>query len=459
MRDLTDGPIPGHLLRLAVPIAVGMLFQVLYSLVDLYFVSQLGETAIAGVAAGANLQYVVIALTQALGVGTTTLVAHAVGRKDREDAQRIFDQSLLVSVLCGVAVLVAGYLSIGPYMALLGADDGSVEAGSTYLAWFLPGMGLQFALVSMAAALRGTGIQMPTMVLQMVTVVVNAVLSPILVMGWATGRPMGVAGAGLATSLSIALGVVLMWLYFVRPGRYVKVELRTLRPRVDVWKRILAIGLPPGGEFILMFVYLALVYWVIRAFGAEAQAGFGVGSRVMQAIFLPAMAIAFATAPVAGQNVGAGDAARVRRTLASALWMGSSLMALLVLPCQLAAEPMIRFFSRDPAVIAVGAEFLRIISWNFVATGVIFTAGGMFQALGNTVPSLAASATRLLTFAVPAVWMATSLDSFELSHLWSLSVVTVVLQMGLSLMLLKREMNRRLVDLVRHEPPATAASA
>jgi Na+-driven multidrug efflux pump len=193
-----------------------------------------------------------------------------------------------------------------------------------------------------------------------------------------------------------------------------------------------------------MFAYMAVIYWAIRGFGPEAQAGFGVGSRVMQAIFLPAMAIAFATAPVAGRNMGAGDGPRVRRTLAAALWMGTAVMALLVVPCQLAPEPMIRVFSTDPAVVAVGAEFLRIISWNFVATGVIFTAGGLFQALGNTVPSLAASAIRLATFAVPAVWMSTAMAGFELRHLWYLSVATVLVQMCLSLVLLRHEMGRKL---------------
>jgi Na+-driven multidrug efflux pump len=130
--------------------------------------------------------------------------------------------------------------------------------------------------------------------------------------------------------------------------------------------------------------------------------------------------------------------------VAPAPFLGTAVMALLVVPCQLAPEPMIRVFSTDPAVVAVGAEFLRIISWNFVATGVIFTAGGLFQALGNTVPSLAASAIRLATFAVPAVWMSTAMAGFELRHLWYLSVATVLVQMCLSLVLLRHEMGRKL---------------
>ena len=202
-------------------------------------------------------------------------------------------------------------------------------------------------------------------------------------------------------------------------------------------------GLPPGGAFALLFVYMAVIYWVIRDFGSVAQAGFGVGSRVMQAIFLPAMAIAFATAPVAGQNFGAGHYGRVRATHRTAVTTLSGLMLLLTLLCQWRPDLMIRGFTDDPEVIAVGAEFLRIISWNFVATGIVFTNSSMFQAMGNTMPALLASATRILTFALPAIWL-TTLPSFQLQHLWYLSVGTVALQAGLSLWMLTVEFRKRL---------------
>src|SRR6185436_6664530 len=103
-------------------------------------------------------------------------------------------------------------------------------------------------------------------------------------------------------------------LYFARLEHYVGFDATQLRVRFDVWRRLLRVGLPPGGEFALLFIYMGVIYWVIRHFGADAQAGFGIGSRVMQAIFLPVMAIAFAASPVAGQNVGAGHAQRVRET-------------------------------------------------------------------------------------------------------------------------------------------------
>jgi Na+-driven multidrug efflux pump len=236
-----------------------------------------------------------------------------------------------------------------------------------------------------------------------------------------------------------------MTLYFKRLERFVVFDSSMVRPRVDAWKRILAVGLPPGGEFALMFVYMGIIYWTIQDFGSEAQAGFGVGSRVMQAVFLPAMAIAFATAPVAGQNVGARKPDRVRETFRTSIVILSALMLLLTLFCQWRPGVLIAFFTDDQAVIDTGAEFLRIISWNFVAMGIVFTCSGMFQALGNTVPALLASGTRLVTFVIPAIWLSRQ-SWFELRHLWWVSVATLALQAVISWWLLSGEMRRKLTD-------------
>jgi putative MATE family efflux protein len=443
LQDLTQGPVRRHLIAMAVPTAVGMLMQTLYYLVDLYFVGRLGDAALAGVGAAGTVMMVVIAMTQVLGVGTVALIAQAVGRKDPADANLVFNQSLLMAVGCAVVTIVGGYALSGPYMGTVGADAATAAAGSSYLYWFLPGMAMQFALVAMGSALRGTGIVKPTMIVQMVTVLLNVVLAPVLIAGWGTGRPMGVAGAGLASTLSVTFGVVILYLYFHRLEKYVAVHRDQLRPRLDTWRRLLAIGLPSGGEFLLMFVIVAVIYGTIRNFGPDAQAGFGVGSRLMQAIFLPAMALAFAVAPVAGQNFGAQHHDRVRETFRSAVVMSSILMLALTIACQWRPEWMIAGFAQDPGVIAVGALYLSTVSWNFVASGINFCCSGMFQALGNTLPSLASSASRLVTFVLPALWLAHR-PGVELRHFWYLSVASVALQALTSLLLLRMVMRQRL---------------
>jgi Na+-driven multidrug efflux pump len=196
-------------------------------------------------------------------------------------------------------------------------------------------------------------------------------------------------------------------------------------------------------EFAMMALYQLLVYTIARPFGAAAQAGFGIGMRVVQAGFMPVVALGFAVAPVAGQNFGAHLAGRVKATFKDAAILATAVMIAFGILCQIAPGGMIRAFSKDPAVIAIGTEYMRIISWNFLATGLIFVSSSMFQAMGNTVPSLVASAVRIGLIAVPALALA-RLPGFQLHWIWYLSVASVWVQLGLSLLLLRREFARRL---------------
>ncbi len=443
MRDLTEGSIDRHLVAMATPIAAGMIFQTLYFLVDLYFVGRLGGAAIAGVGSAGNLAFLVMALTQVLGVGTVALIAQAVGRKDQPRANLVFNQSSVLAMAALLTCLILGYLFAVHFAGALGSDEATREAGATYLRWYLPGLALQFAMVAMASALRGTGIVKPAMTAQMLTVVINVILAPVLIGGWGTGRPLGVAGAGLASSIAISVGVLLMWVYFLRLEHYVGFVRADWRPRLDVWRQILAIGLPAGGEFVIMFVIFSFIYFVIRPFGASAQAGFGVGTRVMQAIFLPAMAVAFAVAPIVGQNFGARLKARVRQTFRSAALMSAVLMLVVMVVCLGRPALLIGAFTSEPEAIRVGSDYLRFVSWNCVASGFVFVCSGVLQGLGNTWPALWSSASRLVTFITPVWWLSTR-PGFSITQIWMVSVASVTLQALLSGTLALRQVRLRL---------------
>ena len=193
----------------------------------------------------------------------------------------------------------------------------------------------------------------------------------------------------------------------------------------------------------MIAVYLFIVYTVSRPFGAAAQAGFGIGLRIVQAGFMPVVALGFAVAPVAGQNFGARAADRVRETFRHAALMAAGIMAVFTLVCHLVPAAMIRLFSSDAQVIAVGSDYLRITSWTFVASGIIFVNASIFQAMGNTIPPLMASFARLVLVAVPAFAVA-QLPGFDLRWIWYLSVASVVGQLAMNLLLLRREFRVRL---------------
>jgi len=443
MKDMTQGSVTRHLLEMSAFIAVSMLIQTLYLLADLYWVGSLGKEAIAAVGLSGNLMMIVMAITQSLGVGTTTLISQAAGQKDQPRAELAFNQSLVLSLLVGGILAVCSFAVRDRYCQWLSADAATAALAGSYLLWFIPALVLHFPLVALSSALRATGIMKPTVGIQAFSVLVNMVLAPFLIFGVGPFPQLGVAGAALATFVSVLIANLLMIAYYVRNYHFLRFRLPLLKPQMKSWWAMLRIGLPAGGEFALMSVYIVVVYGIIRDFGAAAQAGFGVGARVMQAMFLPVIAIAFAVSPVVGQNFGGRRGDRVRSSYYSALGITSGLMFLLTIVAHFAGEFCIRLFSKDAAVIAFGSEYLRIISLNFVAMGVVFTISSVFQGIGNTFPPLISSMTRLVLFALPAVLLS-RVPGFQIRHVWYMSVASILFQAGVNLLLLRREFQKKL---------------
>ena len=443
MRDLTQGSVTRTIVSMATPVAAGMIFQTLYLLVDLFFVAAIGDDAVAGVGAGGTLMFMIMALTQILGVSAVALISQAVGRKDQSEANLVFNQSIVVSMIFAVVTCVCGYVAAEAYLATITSDDGALREGVTFLHYFLPGMALQFPLMAMASSLRATGLVKPGMVVQVLTVLLNTILAPILIAGWGPGPALGVMGAGLASSISVFIGVLMLTYYFVKLEKYVSFESTLWRPRFDIWKRMFSIGLPAGGEMLLLFVYFSAVYWLIADFGAAAQAGFSIGGRIMQSIFMPTMAIAFALGPIAGQNYGAKHYDRVRETCSKGILLSSIVMAVVTILMQWKSDLLIGFFTEELEVIEVGSVFLQLISLNFIAQGIVFSCSGIFQGLGNTRPAMLSSTVRILVFLPLAVYLKYQ-PGFTINQVWWVSILSVTTQAVVSYLLVRSEFRKRL---------------
>ena len=444
MKDMTEGSVTRHLLHMASFMAVSMLVQTLYLLADLYWVGTLGKEAIAAVGLSGNFMMVVLALTQMLSVGTTTVISQAAGRKDQPHAELGFNQSITLSLFVALLFGLGCFPFRSQFSIAMSADAPTAALAAEYLTWFIPALMLNFPLVSLGSALRATGIIKPAVGLQVLSVILNIIFAPLLIFGVGPLPKMGVSGAALATFLSVLIANLLTILYFVKSFSYLRFRPSQWVPQLKSWWSILRIGIPAGAEFALMAVYIVVVYAIIRRFGAAAQAGFGVGARVMQAMFLPVIAVAFSVAPVVGQNFGGRRGDRVRQTFYSAILITTGIMVLLTILAQISGGLFIRLFSADPSVIAFGREYLQIISLNFVAMGIVFTSSSVFQGIGNTWPPLISSATRLLLFVLPALLLSVRPD-FHIKEVWYLSVVSILFQAGANLLLLRREFQKKLI--------------
>ena len=444
MKDLTEGSVIRHLLHMASFMIMSMLVQTLYLLADLYWVGSLRQKeAIAAVGVAGNLMMIVLALTQMLGVGTTTLIAQATGRKDQPHAERVFNQSLVISIFIGLGFGALGFLLRDVYCNSLSADLATAALARAYLNWYIPALALQFPLVTLGSALRATGAIKPSVALQVFSVVLNGALAPFLILGIGPWPRLGVTGAALATFISILIADVATVIYFEKKYHYLRFRVSQWTPQFKLWWGLLKIGIPPGAEFVLLSVYIGIVYAIIRDFGAAAQAGFGVGARVMQALFLPVVALSFAVSPIVGQNFGGRKADRVRHSVILSISIAAAMMLVLAMITWLTAPLMIQVFSKDPNVIAFGSEYLSIAAFNFVAAGIVFSSSSVFQGIGNTIPPLFSSVSRLVLFAVPA-WMVSRAPGFNIRYVWYLSVASQIVQAILILLLLGRELRHKL---------------
>ncbi|MCF2856382.1 MATE family efflux transporter [Pseudoalteromonas sp. SMS1] len=458
MKDLTQGPIYKHLISMSVPVLFGMFVQTLYFLVDLYFVGQLGEAALAGVSSAGVLFFFVMALTQVLNVGVGTLVSHAVGKKDKQEASLLLNQGVFISIMC-IAVLLGMAVSGGSwYFANIAPDEASLVASLSYFYWFLPALLIQFPMTVIMASLRGAGVVKQPMMISMFALAINTILSPILITGWGFGIEMGVAGAALASSISASIGLVLLGAYFKLRESYLTCTLRGCTPDLHRIKKIINLGLPAGGESLLTFIYMSLIYWVLSDFDASAQAGFGLGARIMQALFLPVVAVAFAAPAIAGQNFAAGKTERVYQTYYQSALLTCGFMLIINVVCMFNATLFLGPFSNDPNVVNMASVFLGYVCFNFVPAGYVLAASGMFQALGNAWPALISTAVRLSLFSLSLIVVAAHAD-FSIEQIWMLSVATVYVQAIVSFFLLRSELAKKLGQQTRsHTEAQTQAS-
>lgn len=439
---MTQGPVRGHVVRMMLFVLTGMAVQTLYGLVDLYWVGRLGKEAVAAVALSSNLMFVSLALTQMLSVGCVALVSQAAGRGEHGEVQRLFSQAQSLALTAGLIFLLACLGLRHTYADRLSGDAATAALSAEFLLGFIPALALQFTMVALGSALRGLGDMKPGLVAQTGSVLLNLVLAPFLIFGWWGGKPLGVLGAALASLIATFIAVVALGVYVARGRTFLRFRLGELAPELGTWRKMLGIGLPAGAEFLLLATTIGVTYALARPFGAAAQAGFGIGSRLMQVGFMPAVAISFSVAAVVGQNFGARSFLRVREAVQESAKLVLGFMILFTVVCQIAPAYLVAAFSASPEVIAAGVDYLRTISWGYFASGLVFVFAGVFQGLGNTWPSLLASALRAVAYVPPALLLS-RLPSFALHSVWLVSLGSVLFQLLLQQGFLRRELRTK----------------
>jgi putative MATE family efflux protein len=425
-RLILDGAIVPTLLRLAAPNIAVMMIQAVISAADAFWIGRLGPEALAGV----SLVFPLIMLMQTMsaggmGGGVASAVARALGAGRRDEANALAVHAVVIAVVMG-ALFTAGMLAAGPvaYRAMGGRGE-ALAAAQAYSAVVFAGACLPWLYNILASVLRGSGHMAVPALVMVVTGALHLVLCPVLVLGLAGAPRLGIAGAGVAMVAAFGTGCALL-IAFLRSGRsLVRPRVSGFRPRATLFTDILRVGAPGALNTVLTNLTFVLVTGLVGSFGTAALAGYGMGARLEYLQIPLVFGFGSALVTMVGTNAGAGRLARAERVA----WVGAGLAAGVTgavgVLAAIAPALWIGLFTADPAVLAAGRTYLRIVGpfYGFFGLGLALYFAS--QGAGRLGWPLVAGAARL-GIAAGGGWLVTRVLGAELPALFAVITLALV---------------------------------
>ena len=377
---LTEGPIGAHIRNITLPLSVGFLFNTMYNVVDSFYAGQVSTQALAAMALSFPVFFVIIALSQGVARGSSALIANAIGAGNTDKEEAYSGQVFSLGFLFSIIITAAGLASAIPLFHLLGAGGSYLELANAYVRPLFWGAGF-FLLSSMSnAILLAHGDSRTFGMVLVAGFFANLVLDPWFLYGGFGLPPMGLAGIAWATVIIQGLGGLYLFATVLRRG-YIQIPQLLERPQLKIYGEILHQGIPTAFNMMSIALGFFVSTYYLNSYGEVAVAAFGVGTRIEQMALLPALGLSSAIISIVGQNNGAGRLDRVQECVSLCIKYGLVLVAgaSVILLCF--ATPLVRLFTKDPAVVEVGTTYIRImafIQWAYVMT---FIHTGYLQAV------------------------------------------------------------------------------
>ncbi|HEY3416321.1 MAG TPA: MATE family efflux transporter [Armatimonadota bacterium] len=431
--DLTVGSIPRQLVAFAVPMLAGSLLQTGYSLINAFWVGKfLGPSALATVTVSLPVVFVLISLAAGLTLATNVLIAQYAGARDWKGIKRTVQTSIVFINGLSLLLLALGLLFARWLLVIVQTPPEIIDMATSYLRIFLWTLPFFFAIFLIGSMLRGIGDSRTPVYFQAVSVVINAVLDPLLMFGWLGFPKLGLNGTAWATIISQIIAVIALLIYVDRRRPLVAPEWHRLCIDGETTRRLVMIGFPSALQQSMVSTSMVFITRYVSAFGTTADAAFGAALRIDQVSFLPALTIGLAVSTLTGQNIGAGRLERVRETL----WWGMLLSGVIcgIITIAVIATPatFLRAFISDPQVITIGAGYLRIVGFTYVLYAVMFASNGVINGAGHTLTTTVVTLLALLGIRVPlAYYLSHALES--VTGVWIAMTISVAVGMLLSL--------------------------
>jgi len=416
-KDLTQGSILHAITYLAGPLMVIAVLHTTQSLIDMFWVGRLGAASIAAVAMSGTIMMILFTIIAGISTGTLALVARNVGAKDSKKADAVATQSIYLAVILATLVVVAGLLFTERLFLLLGASHDVIEAGIGYLKILLVGGITMFMLFLGNSILQGAGDTITPMKLMVLANIINIVLDPVFIFGLGVPR-MNTSGAAVATVISQAVSSVLV-LWMLSNGRsIVHIHLTKWKIRFDLLKEIIKIGLPSSMQMFLRSLMGVVLIGIVAGFGTSAVAAYGVGMRLQMVVLMPAFALGGSAATLVGQNLGARQPKRAKRSAWVATALDIIIMTFIAIIFFYFAYQFMAVFNKDEKVISLGVQYLRITTpfYIFIAFGIVLNRA--LAGAGDTFVPMIITLLTLWGFQVPAAILLSRNTSLGVTGVW-----------------------------------------
>ena len=384
-QDFTTGRLNRAVVLLAIPMVLEMALESLFAVVDVFWVGRLGANAVATVGLTESLLSLIFAVGFGLGLSTTAMVARRVGEKDPKGAATAGVQAIFIGLATSLAFGIPSYLYAPRLLRVMGASPEIVALGSGYARIALGGCGAIVMLFLNNAIFRGAGDAAVAMRLLWVSNIINLLLDPCLIFGWGPFPRLGVTGAALATLTGRSIGVLYQFYRLLRGTERIHILVSQVRVNAGVLLRLLRVSLTGILQFAIADVSWIALVRIVSVFGAAALAGYTIAIRILIFVLLPSWGLSNAAATLVGQNLGANQPERAEQSvwrtgLYNVLFLGAVGVFFVI-----AAEPVIRLFTNDPAVLPLAVACLRILSYGNVGYAYGMVMLQAFNGAGDTV--------------------------------------------------------------------------
>ncbi|MFC6717548.1 MATE family efflux transporter [Natrialbaceae archaeon GCM10025810] len=406
--DLTSGGIVKPLFYLSIPLIITNVLQTAYNVVDTAWLGRYGTTEVAAISFAFPLIFLLISFAMGLSVAGSVLVAQYVGANREGEAEYAASQTVAFSMLASIAIGLAGYPFVDDVLRLFDAEPEIIAAAAEYLRIYALGLVFVFGFFMFISLMRGYGDTVTPMLIMFVTVVINVILDPLLIFGVGPFPEMGIAGASLATIFSRAITLAIGLWIMLRGHRGVRIRLSQMVPDPSYGLKLLRIGLPASFEGSSRALTITLLLFVVATFSEPVIAGYGIGTRVLSVIVLPAIALSQGVETMTGQNIGAGEVDRAAETNRIAGWTLFLVLTAAGLLTTLVAEPVVSIFTTDPAVVDVGSSFLYYVAPTFGLFGAMYAHLGGFRGVGMTMTAAGVVIVAFGLVQFPFAWYASS---------------------------------------------------